>query len=94
MPVRIFVLLLVTTCHQRQDKAFVRPRQGLNVMPPVKHNFYLSLKTRRTIVQGKDFAISFMPFLDVSQKYIPQSEEFTDNKNIVISRCTPNPSTT
>jgi hypothetical protein len=29
--------------------------------------------------------------LDVSQKYIPQSEEFTDIKNIVISRCAPNP---
>jgi hypothetical protein len=27
-------------------------------------------------------------WLDVSQKYIPQSEEFTDNKNI-ISRCAP-----
>jgi hypothetical protein len=29
-------------------------------------------------------------FLDVSQKCIPQSEEFTDMKNIT-SRCTPNP---
>jgi hypothetical protein len=29
-------------------------------------------------------------WLDVSQKYIPQSEESTDNKNI-ISRCAPNP---
>jgi hypothetical protein len=29
-------------------------------------------------------------FLDVSQKCIPQSEEFTDMKNI-ISRCAPIP---
>jgi hypothetical protein len=26
-------------------------------------------------------------WLNVSQRYIPQSEEFTDIKNIVISRC-------
>jgi hypothetical protein len=30
-------------------------------------------------------------FLDVSQKCISQSEEFTDIKNIVISRCAPIP---
>jgi hypothetical protein len=49
------------------------------------------LIAKRTTVQGKDLVISFTPLPYVSQKYIPQSEEFTDNKNIVISRCAPNP---
>jgi hypothetical protein len=34
-----------------------------------------------------DLAIGFTLSPYVSQKYIPQSEEFIDNKNIVISRC-------
>jgi hypothetical protein len=49
------------------------------------------LTARRTTVQGKDLTISFTPLPYVSQKYIPQSEEFTDIKNIVISLCAPIP---
>jgi hypothetical protein len=51
--------------------------------------FVIVFTARKTIVQGKNSAISFTPV--TSQKFIPQSEEFTDIKNIVISRCVPTP---